>query len=197
MPSRWVQDIYEGTMTTVDAYAVHCLQAFGVDAPYPKDYTPDLQWFDDEIAKIATRISALHQMSYEECKAQAGAQFDTQMLMYGRDQSWRQVVKGRCDRMLRQLKEWEPSEVLAGLKQFMICELQEALLNDCDLSVLPPVPLLRQPEAWRQHTISKLQIDVMNLEAQKKSTVYNAQRRNDLLKAFNATVFPALEIRHG
>jgi hypothetical protein len=140
MPTGYTAAVQDGTITDFSAFAFQCARAFGAliemredapDAPVPESFTPS-SYHADRLAVAKNRLEAVHSMTVDECQLAATAEYNAAKVQETERTHKRSQERDRYQAMLAEATAWTPpTSEHAGLKKFMMEQLEESIKFDC------------------------------------------------------------------
>ena len=159
MATGYTAGVQDGKITTLKDFTFRCARARGdcvMQRDDSSDALPELPEPSDYHAKALVkdgeRIVELDAMSDEDKAAMALKEYEAEKAFREKSRADDAKSRARYSLMLQRVRAWEPpSEEHAGLKEFMIEQLESSIKFDCHENSAhnrPPDPAKYTPEAW-------------------------------------------------
>jgi hypothetical protein len=196
MPTGYTHDIPKGI--SFKTFALNCARHFGAcitlrDEPGGGEHIPERFEPSDYNAKALEKARAeferVSAMTDDECLLAHVAEWDE--AEHHRLERLEKTLATReaYGAMLAQAKAWEPpSAGHAGLKAFMIQQIEESARFDCDTSYYDnPEPKLSGTE-WRDKTVTRVLRDIAYHEREHAAEVERTNGRTAWVQALRAAL---------
>jgi hypothetical protein len=150
MPTGYTAKVQSGEITEFKDFALTCARAFGAlihlrDEPLSPHIPDDIKGSDyhkERAADAEAQLAALDRLHDDEIRALATADNEKKQASHAAYVAERTVEKARYEAMLAKAREWTPpTPEHAGLKDFMIKQLEESIRFDCSVTFSAPEPL--------------------------------------------------------
>lgn len=200
MPTGYTAKVQDGQITTLREFAFECARGMGAlvtmrddphDAPFPRRIEPSTEYHDKALATADVLLGELPTLSAEECDARAKAEFDEAMTSHTRHEANRALSRQRYKEMIFRVENWQPPEVLASLKRFMLEQLNRSIDFDCSESYRPEPPKRLTGERWREQALEKASLDMAYHTVEREKEIQRTNGRNEWLAALWASLPPA------
>jgi len=195
MPTGYTCKVEDGSITTLEQYALTCARAFGacidmrddpIDKPIPDNFEPRTKYDDERIAAVQAILNELPGLSAEECDARAKDEFDKAMASHVEYEKERYVRKIRYSNMKDMVKAWRVPSTIQSLKDFMLEQIDTSTRGD-DWKPEPPVRLTG--EKWREKELAAASRDLASSTKNRNEEIERVSGRNrwlaDLRTALN------------
>lgn len=163
MPSGYTSTIADGA--SFKQFLLRCAHAFAplhrsadgpMDAPLPPRLQPD-SYYLERHNDYKEEIERLNAMSDYACECEAVGEFKRAQEASEADVARKTQWRIKYEAMLEKVQQWAPpTENHAGLKKFMIQQLEEAIRWDCEIYTDDRVYLTVGKE-WRAGKLTELQ----------------------------------------
>jgi len=162
MPTGYTAGVGDGTITTLNEFALLCARAFGacvsmrddpLDAPIPEYFKPSTGYYDGLIDAAKSDLIELTELSDDECETRAAAEYEELLSDHNRYEAERFAENERYRDMIRRVEEWDTKA--DGIKNFMIDQLRISI-TDYQSSL----PAKMSGSEWRQFKLEKAQRDL-------------------------------------
>jgi len=132
-----------------------------MDAPIPERFEPS-DYSSKKIAEIEMELARLKAMSTEEASQAAKADYAAEIQRNSEAIQKAVDLRNKYQAMLAQVVGWEPpTSDHAGLKKFMLEQLQESMRFDCAEDYYRDhAPTLLSGERWKAAHIDKCKRDI-------------------------------------
>lgn len=147
MPTSYTAKVQNGEITEFKDFAFICARAFGAlmhlrDEPLSPHIPDEIEsscYHKDKAEDMETQLSALDKLSDDEIRELAAADNEKRQATHAAYVAEKAAEKARYEAMLAKAKEWTPpSPDHAGLKDFMIKQLEESIRFDCSVTFAAP-----------------------------------------------------------
>lgn len=164
MPTGYTEGVQSGKITEFKDFACICARAFGAlihlrDEPLSPHIPDDVSgssYHKEQAADAEAQLAALDKLHDDEIRAFAAADNEKKQARHVAYVAERVAEKARYEAMLVKAREWTPpSSDHAGLKDFMIKQLEESIRFDCSVAFAAPKPL--DATAWLNARREELQ----------------------------------------
>lgn len=196
MPTGYTADIAKGI--SFNRFVWSCARAFGalimlrdepMNAPIPARIEPS-DWNAKQLAKARDELATLQAMSPKDAAANAKAEYDAAVKSHHERIAEKQALSDKYHAMLAEAVKWTPpTPEHAGLKEFMVQQLQDSMKWDCSTTHME-APLLLPADAWLAKSIAAAQRNVDYHTKQNAEEVERAEGRNAWLTALRESVPP-------
>lgn len=199
MPTSYTTGVQDGAITTLEEFALNCARAFGAlvtmrDAPagtpIPDAFTPS-DYNQKAADAAAVRFDMLSKLTEQECESAAQAAFVATLQAKSRYNAERQQFANRYRAMIVKVERWTPpTPDHAGLREFMIAQLNESLRFDCSELYADDDPDTLSGAQWLAEQIESAKKDVSyHLKEQDEENKRTAGR-NAWIKALRESLSP-------
>ena len=194
MPSGYTSRVADGTITSLDKFALLCARGFGalvtmrdepLDASIPETLQPNTDHHDKQIVKAVETLQAVPAMSDAACDAAAKAEYDEEMVQHNTDLAERRAIKERYAAMLDKVTAWQPQAEIAELRRYMIQQLQKSIEYDCRE---PDHPVLKTGAEWRSKKIERAQWNLEYHTRQRSEEIERTNERNTWLSSLRESL---------
>ena len=140
MPTGYTAAVQDGTITTLDAFALRCARAFGAcvsmrddptDAPIPERFEPNTAYYDEKIAEAREIVDTLPGLTAIQCDLRAFAEWQEQSKNAARYTQEGRDCEARYRAMIAAVTAWQVPESHAEFRAFMLGQLEESIRFDC------------------------------------------------------------------
>jgi hypothetical protein len=167
MLTGYTADVKDGKVTEFADFALQCARAFGAlvsmredlrDAPIPDEFQPR-EYHSEALAKAEADMARLQAMSTDEIATWANAEQDARAEREAQWESDKTADRQRYEDMLEKVNAWTPpTPDHAGMKTFMVEQLQGSIKFDCDFPSknterVPPIDFYAEAVARAQKDI--------------------------------------------
>lgn len=170
MPTGYTEEIERGKMTTLREYAWRAARAFlmrmredPTGATIPTNAKPDLRYYEPELRKARAAQQRFERMTIEEARVERNAELAVSIS--DRHAYRERVIEHnmRYQAMLDQVEAWQPPDALAGLKKFMIEQINVSMYTVPDAPDPDPKPIQSLDE-WMADRLDACVRDIKRLE---------------------------------
>jgi len=198
MPTGYTADIKDGI--SFEQFVMNCARAFGAlmdmrdlpaSAPIPERFEPS-SYHMDKLADARRQLAHYEGMSAEDVLEVSAAEYqEEEQHRKQRLQENKKTLEGYLG-MLDQVRLWVvPTEEHAGLKEFMIKQLEESIRWDDSTEYLStPTPKILGTE-WLEGKKSKALSDIAYHKKHYEAEVKRTEQRNAWISALRASLNPA------
>lgn len=192
MPTGYTAAVEDGTVTTLEDFALRCSRAFGAcitmrddssDKLPPESFEPNNSYHDEQITEANKTLVKLSKMSTKAAEKEAEKAFKESLKSF-KDTSKRLVEQdNRYEAMLTKVTQWEPHKDITPLKEFMINQLQISIS-----SYRPDAPVRKSGRTWflSQEKEAKRDLEYHGAEINKE--IKRTQDRNQWLANLRASL---------
>lgn len=195
MPTGYTADVQSGKTTEFKEFALQCARAFGalitmrddpMDKPIPDEIEPNSH-SKMRLEEVKDALAGLDAMTEDEI-IQTSKQHNADELQRFKERLQEKADhRARYETMLSKAAEWTPpTEDHAGLRDFMISQLQESIKFDCSYAPDAPKPLT--PTEWLNARRAELQREVEYYTKSHKEEVERATKRTAWIKALKKSL---------
>lgn len=159
MPTSYTAKLNEGEQD-FEEFALTCARALGalidmrddrMDAKIPEQFEPS-DYYKESLEKSRGELFRLESMTTEQIKIECDAEYARRLEDDARYKRKQAGIKARYEAMLKQVRAWTPPTAgHAGLRDFMIQQLEESIEHDCNYTA--PAPVRQTPEKWHRNRI--------------------------------------------
>ena len=196
MPTGYTAALYEGEDQSFEDFILNCARAMGAcimqrDDPMsepPKKVEPS-DYHVKRIAETTEELERLKAMSTSE--ATEKARTEREAALEEREEHDKKALDllGRYRRMLSAVNKWKPPTTdHAGLKKFMIEQLETSINFDCATGDWPKIPPVMSGERWRGNRIEKMLRDLDYNTRENLKEIERADDRNHWIEALYASI---------
>lgn len=195
MPTGYTASVADGTITSLQAFAMQCARAFGAmmmrdepnDVPIPERFEPS-DFYRQKMANAIDRLLWLGGLSPSEAQRAMQQEYSGAMA-YWRERSIEDAQQRvRYHEMLRQVADWEPpTSEHVQLKEFMVEQLTKSLEHDCGGEFNHMPRLKRWPEWLRDKKLAAMRdvqyysnLDMRELERVTNTNLWLMELRQSL-----------------
>lgn len=100
----------------------------------PSDY------HDRQIAEYESKLASLRDVTDEEALSLAREEYRDTLRRHEEAVAKRRALVERYARMLHEVAAWDPPELVAGVKELALEQLQESIKFDCGVGIYPDKP---------------------------------------------------------
>ena len=196
MPTGYTAAIKDGI--TFERFVWDCARAFGAlvlmrddpsGAVIPERFEPS-SYYADQLPRLAARLQELRAMSAED--AEAGAQRAYQASVEYATELRAEVdgLRAKYEAMLSRVHSWQPPTTEhAGLKTFMVEQLQQSIAWDCSPGLIPE-PVMKTGAEWLAEVIKDTEALERRCIEGYAEEITRTEDRNNWLKALRKSVPP-------
>lgn len=197
MPTGYTADVPKGI--SFQTFAMNCARAFGAcimlrDEPGGGDRIPDRfepdSYHKDAAERARAELADLESLGHGECARRAAVEWKESEQSRLRREQEREDTRRAYEQMLAQVKAWEaPTAEHAGLKTFMIDQLEQSIDFDCNYTASQPAPRLSADE-WRNQRRVSLAKDIAYHDREYANEVKRTEERTAWVQALRASLEP-------
>lgn len=148
MPTRYTDDVSNGTTTSLRAFAMRCARAFGPlahmkDCPSDAPISVSRNAYDAELSSAQARLEMLRAVSdawFESAIEQRHLEAIEFEERYHRNVT---VVRARYEAMLEKVTVWDAPRQLLDMREFMLNQIRKSI--ECDCPAPRPVRIPERP----------------------------------------------------
>jgi len=192
MPTGYTADIAKDI--SFEQFVWNCARAFGAlvlmrddpaDAPIPESFAPSTS-YQKWAEEARTRLTALEAMIPSEVEIAAAAAHEMAMASWRKQTAASTELRNKYNAMLSRVVQWTPpTPDHAGLRDFMVQQIQESIRFDCHDS---PVPECLEPTAWHAGQLEHHRRMLARYEQGQAEEIERTEGRNRWLKALRESV---------
>lgn len=196
MPTGYTADVQEGKITELRPFAMKCARAMGAlvtmrdeqwDAPIPEKLEPSLSYHDDALQEANAKMKRLASMSPDECEKAALDEYTHEMAVWQKMKDDRLRSKERYEGMLAKVEAWNPPQILTRLKDFMMRQLRESIVFDCNDAYYCK-PALKTGRAWFESNSDQYARDIEHHSKERANEIRRTEERNLWIAALIASL---------
>ena len=199
MPTGYTHAVQNGTVTTLEAFALQCARAFGAtilmrdepsDAPIPARFEPN-SFYARNTAQAQARLDKLGAMSPMEAQRHCQQEYSSAMARW-RDRSIQDAIhRVRYKAMLTAVHNWSaPTVDHFRFKAFMVEQLQSSLDHDCG-GQHNSMPCIQRWPDWLKDEIQKETSYLVQSGELEQGEHQRTNSRNDWLASLRASLATA------
>jgi len=188
--------VRSGKVTTLRAFAMVCARAFGaciamrddpMDVEIPSEFKPDTSYHDEAIARATSKLRELPLLSEEECARRSRVEFAADAAERAKWAQERADTRKKYEAMLSQVKAWKVPKGVAGLRKFMIDQLEESIRFDCHADTITASEP-KSGEAWRRGAIRMAKSDLGYHTRERRAEIKRVADRNKWLASLRSSI---------
>lgn len=199
MPTGYTDAIGKGA--TFEEFVWSCARAFGAlvmmrddptDAPIP-EFEPHTEYYDGRLAECEAKLKELREMSPQQANAAASRAHEAEMETWRQREVERKDLEAKYSAMRERVATWEPpTPDHAGLKRFMLEQIDESIRFDCSPWDAPSP--LDGPE-WMKREIERAARGIASSHENIAGEIARAKERNAWVKALDESVARPVKLR--
>jgi len=188
MPTGYTHNVQTGKVTDLNDFAMNCARAFGAlitmrdeasDAPIPERLEPNTEYHDKALAAARSAMDEVPGLSASDCDQRAAEEFEQALTQHTERQAERYKEEVRYKDMIEKVEQWQVPEALAGLRNFMLEQLQGSVKFDCNYK--PERPIRLTGEDWRKEQLRKASRDLAYHTEERDKEIERTRGRNEWL----------------
>lgn len=197
MPTGYTAAVVDGKLSDFPTFAMECARAFGAlvmlrdepaGAPIPERFEPS-DFYAKRLDQLREELRILRLGDCEEVRARYESAMRERANSAKDSRQRAEIAKSRCLAMLEHVKVWTPpTPDHAGLKTFMVQQLEETIRFDGDTDA--QWFAFDQPEfaPWREKRIAELQRDIERSREEYLKECERAEQRTKWVKALRESL---------
>lgn len=189
MPTGYTAGIANGM--TFKEFVMGCARAMGalvtmrdepMNAEIPFKFEPS-NYHHEEGSKAADRLQSLIRMTKTQVEEEAVSAYRSELEDVARIKKERQELKTKYQAIYTQVLDWvPPSKDHVSFKEFMLRQLGDSLVHDCDTSYYDRPIVQKSGEEWRSEQIEKAKWSIGYHKESHNKELKRVEERNRWLK---------------
>ena len=170
MPTGYTAAVQDGTVTTLNDFALMCARNFGAlvhmrddqYAPIPEVIEPS-NFYRKRIVSLTRHLDRLRAMGPSEAQRACQQAYSQSMAFWKRTCDNRAIHRVRYQAMLEQVQAWQsPTPDHEALRSFMLSQLTESVNWDCDAEYCEKMPSIQRWTDWLADQIERTKYKLEN-----------------------------------
>lgn len=197
MPTGYTAAVADGTVTTLNQFAMCCARSFGAlvsmrddpaDAPIPKSLEPS-PFYLNQVTRSAERLAELRRMSPSEAQRRCQQSHSAAMAEWRRQCDDNAIRSCRYKRMYAEVQSWEPPTAdHYELQKFMLTQLKDSL--DWDCGHVRPMPSIKRWPQWLADEVTEACEDMERYQSHARDELARVYSRNQWLAHLSESLAP-------
>ena len=197
MPTGYTEILQRRPDVSFREFALRCARAMGaciMQREDPMDNLPDPEekpstYHEDEIARLEAFLRMLRGLTPEEAERQVRQDYERQESDRLAAIADKQVTLQTYERMLAEVNVWNPpSSDHAGLKEFMVEQVEKSIDCDCDTTYYQQPTVKEDATTWVATQINKATEEIDYHTRKHREEVKRTEQRNEWKRQLMASL---------
>lgn len=196
MPTGYTSTLHDGEQTFPE-FALACARNFGAlilmrdsaaDAKIPDEFPPETSFYDKGLTTARALLEELETMPESVAQERADAEYAEGVAHVAAARAEAEAIRVRYEAMLIEAEAWEPPTAdHAGLKRFMIDQLNESIRFDCSTTYLTD-PEPQTAQQWVAAQRERAMRDVERYTGERAKEIERAKGRTAWVQALRGSL---------
>lgn len=195
MPTGYTAGVQDGTIDTLEGFALICSRAFGAtimmrDDPLskeiPEKFEPNTKYHDESLEKAHNVFGEANSLSGDDWETKAQEHFDKETKERKDRVSTAKIHRKRYLKMLGEVNNWEPHTDIVPLKEYMAEQISGSIDHDC--TVYGDEPVLMTGAEFKEMSLAKAKGDLEYHTEAKQKEIDRTQERNKWVENLRASL---------